>query len=129
MDFANIGKALRSLRGETVMKQREVAELAGVTPSMLSSYETGKHRPSLETTERVLGAMGKDVLDLTRVLHRIRRQEEAEQVGQEIAGKPAAEVPARLRDELEEADLSEEEREVLLGLIPGLVKLIRYLKG
>ncbi|MEM9290137.1 MAG: helix-turn-helix transcriptional regulator [Acidobacteriota bacterium] len=67
-DFKNIGMALRFLRTQRFQKQREVAKSAGITPAMLSAYETGKHRPSLETTERVLEALGCDVVDLTAAL-------------------------------------------------------------
>ena len=68
LNFRHIGKALRWLRSQRSQKQRDLADSAGITPAMLSAYETGKHRPSLDTVDRLLRALGCDVYDLTRAL-------------------------------------------------------------
>lgn len=130
MDFKNIGTALRWLRTERQRKQREVAEVAGITPAMLSAYETGKHRPSLETTERVLGALGCDVVDLTSALHMVgQRKRDSQGLP---GGTQAAHFEQRLRGILRDAfdpgDLKPEEEQILISLVPGLLQLIRYLK-
>jgi transcriptional regulator with XRE-family HTH domain len=62
--FEGLGKGLRWLRARQDKRQYEVAELAGVTKAMLSAYETGKQKPSLETLEKILGALGADLVDL-----------------------------------------------------------------
>ncbi len=134
MDFKNIGAAIRWLRTQRTKKQREVARAAGITPAMLSAYETGKHRPSLDTTERVLAAMGCDVIDLTNALHVVfEAQKSAEakksQGETESSGTRAdQELIAAIPDTLGLSRLDPEEREVLGSLLPGILRLIRYLK-
>lgn len=133
MDFRNIGKALRWLRNQRGKKQREVAAAAGITPAMLSAYETGKHRPSLDTTERVLTALECDVVELTRALLFVERQDRAMK-----EGKAVSEVSQNLRGSdlvsifegsIGPARLEAAERDVLASLLPGVLSLIRYLKG
>jgi transcriptional regulator with XRE-family HTH domain len=62
--FANLGQALRWLRTRQNRKQYEIAESAGITKAMLSSYETGKQSPSIETLEKILDALHVDLADL-----------------------------------------------------------------
>jgi transcriptional regulator with XRE-family HTH domain len=62
--FAALGKAMRWLRAKQDRRQYEVAAAAGVTKAMLSAYETGKQKPSLETLEKILEALGADLADL-----------------------------------------------------------------
>ena len=66
--FENLGKALRWLRDCQGKKQYEVAESAGITKGMLCAYETGKQRPSLETLDKILRALGSDLLALHEAL-------------------------------------------------------------
>lgn len=66
--FEHLGRALRWLRENSRRKQYQVADAAGITTAMLSAYETGKQKPSLETLEKVLGALGCDLEDLHRAL-------------------------------------------------------------
>ena len=42
------------------MKQREVGAKAGVTPAMISNYETEKAMPQIPTVESLLDALGAD---------------------------------------------------------------------
>jgi len=62
--FDGLGKALRWLRAKQDKRQYQLAGEAGITKAMLSAYETGKQRPSLETLEKVLGALGAELADL-----------------------------------------------------------------
>ncbi len=124
IDFRNIGKALRMLRIQRVKKQREIAAAAGITPAMLSAYETGKHRPSLDTAERVLQALKCDVVDLTHALQEIKRQEAQEQE----ANSGAAALSSFVEGNIGSVRLDLEEREILGSLLPGVLNLIRYLK-
>ena len=66
--FEGLGKALRWIRDKQARKQYQVAESAGVTKAMLSAYETGKQRPSIDTLERILGALSVDLADLFQAL-------------------------------------------------------------
>ena len=52
------GGALRWLREKRALKQYQLAEEAGVTKAMLSAYETGRQRPTLETLEKILACPG-----------------------------------------------------------------------
>lgn len=140
MDFKHIGTALRWLRTQRLQKQREVARSAGITPAMLSAYETGKHRPSLDTTERVLQALGCDVVDLTNALQMVVESERRSQPGarevrptQSSSPRPSAELQGRfhelVRQTLESAEVTADEEDVLVSMLPGLLRLVRHLKG
>lgn len=54
-------EAIRTKRG---MKDREVAIKAGLSPSTLSEWKTGKLTPSLESTRRIAAVLGVTVDDL-----------------------------------------------------------------
>jgi transcriptional regulator with XRE-family HTH domain len=62
--FDDLGRALRWLRDQRRKKQYEVAEAAGITKGMLCAYETGKQRPSLDTLDKLLTALGCGLLEL-----------------------------------------------------------------
>lgn len=66
--FQDLGKALRWLRTRQDRKQYEIADEAGITKAMLSAYETGKQNPSIETLEKILGALNLDLLALHKAL-------------------------------------------------------------
>lgn len=59
-----LGQALRWLRDRLGKKQYQVAEAAGITKGMLSAYETGRQRPSLETLDKLLSTLGCTLHDL-----------------------------------------------------------------
>lgn len=100
---------------------------------MLSAYETGKHRPSLDTTERVLKALECDVVELTHALQFIDRQDSAANEGRPMAEPGtdlrASELSSFVEGNIGSARLDSAEKEVLGSLLPGVLTLIRYLKG
>jgi len=53
MDY---GKAIKILRAVAGLEQRELADIAGVDPSLISMIESGKRKPSLSTLEQITGA-------------------------------------------------------------------------
>ena len=137
--FKDIGAALRWLRNQRSKKQREVARAAGITPAMLSAYETGKHRPSLDTTERVLGALNCDVVDLTNALQIVKVSEDtfqgnsAEGNGEGAAtGRSMAPIDERIhtliREHSDGTQLSQQEEAVISNLLSSMVQLMRYLR-
>ena len=67
-EFNKLGDALKVLRTMANMKQREVGVRAGVTPAMISTYETGKAIPLIPTIESLLEAMGFDRFDFLNAL-------------------------------------------------------------
>lgn len=66
--FDGLGKALRWIRDKQGKKQYQVADTAGVTKAMLSAYETGKQKPSIETLEKVMAALKVDLADLFQAI-------------------------------------------------------------
>lgn len=60
-----IGRRLSQLRKDRGMKSKELAERAGLTPQSLSRIEHGKHDLAFSTVQKILGAMGYELRDLT----------------------------------------------------------------
>ena len=53
-----LGARIKALRGERGLQQRQLAEKAGLTPSMVSQIESGRLTPSLPTLGKLAGALG-----------------------------------------------------------------------
>ena len=86
-----LGQALRWLRDRQGKKQYQVAEAAGITKGMLSAYETGRQRPSLETLEKILDTLGCDLNDLHNAIQIINgRPEGIKRRGEGVAEEPEA---------------------------------------
>ena len=75
--FNGLGRALRWLRDRQGKRQYQIAEAAGITKAMLSAYETGKQKPSLDTLEKILTALDCDLNDLHNALQIINDRPEA----------------------------------------------------
>jgi transcriptional regulator with XRE-family HTH domain len=84
--FNGLGRALRWIRQRQGKKQYEVADAAKITKAMLSSYENGKQRPTIDTLERILDALEID-LDYLAHAMRVVSQEDERKGG---AARPAA---------------------------------------
>jgi transcriptional regulator with XRE-family HTH domain len=82
-----LGFALRWLRDRQGRKQFQVANAAGITKGMLSSYETGRQRPSLDTLEKILDSLGCDLNDLHNALQIVNGRPEG------MRRKPDSAVP------------------------------------
>ena len=55
---AALGGRIKALRLERELQQRQLAEKAGLTPSMVSQIESGRLTPSLNTLGKIAGALG-----------------------------------------------------------------------
>ncbi len=53
-----LGERVRGLRLERLLQQRQLAEKAGLTPSMVSQIESGRLTPSLHTLGKLAAALG-----------------------------------------------------------------------
>jgi transcriptional regulator with XRE-family HTH domain len=53
-----LGERIRALRRERELQQRQLAEKAEMTPSMVSQIESGRLTPSLHTLGKIAGALG-----------------------------------------------------------------------
>ena len=66
--LSGFGHALRWMRDRHSRKQYQVAKAAGITKGMLSAYETGRQKPSLDTLGKLLETLGCDLYDLHNAL-------------------------------------------------------------
>lgn len=142
--FDQIGAALRYLRlhgGPEPRKQMEIAARADVTRGMLSSYERGNQVPALKTLDRLLDALGADLVKLQWALRRVEPAgEAARESAPEPPGLPDLPHPTldwRHIDEVAERTagyrmvrlpepLEPEEEHVLGQMIAGFLAYLRY---
>lgn len=59
-----LGERIRALRMERELQQRQLAEKAELTPSMVSQIESGRLTPSLHTLGRIAAALGVPIASL-----------------------------------------------------------------
>jgi transcriptional regulator with XRE-family HTH domain len=83
--FDHLDRALALLRSRAGLKQMQVAKQAGITPSMISEYESGKKRPHVDTLDKILDVLDVDAHLLANALRDARR----EAAGQSLRDSPA----------------------------------------
>ena len=135
--FNGLGRAIRWLRDRNNKRQYQVADTAGITKAMLSAYETGKQKPSLDTLEKILTALECDLNDLHNALQIVNDRPEAIN----RPGGVREDWLAFRRDVPEEGEsgldlyrvlglsrrLPAEEEQALSEMLEGFHKLVRYL--
>jgi transcriptional regulator with XRE-family HTH domain len=125
-----LGPALRWLRDRRGRKQYQVANTAGITKGMLSAYETGRQRPSLDTLDKVLDTLGCNLNDLHNALRIVN-------------GEPGGFIRADRSDRVHSApgegevdiydalgiveQLPEQEEKALSEMLQGFHRLLRFL--
>jgi transcriptional regulator with XRE-family HTH domain len=67
----DLGEALKWLRNQRGWGQKKLAAAAGITKSMVSSYEKGKQSPTLATIDKMMTALEADLCDLHRVFEHV----------------------------------------------------------
>lgn len=135
--LTGLGQALRWLRDRQGKKQYQVADSAGITKGMLSAYETGRQRPSLETLEKILDTLGCDLHDLHNALQvvnghpeRMRRRDEITAGGEELSPGVEAEGRTEVHRLLGgSAPLPVEEERAFAEMLQGFHLFLRYLHG
>lgn len=143
--FDHLDRALRHLREDRRTRQYQIAEEAGITKAMLSAYETGKQKPSLETLDKLLAALGCDLVDLHQALAIFRSEPSREPPGSGArwrASEPTAASAAASRRPVSdrssadvysalgiEQPLEEDEEEALGEVLTSFHKLIRHIHG
>ena len=127
-----LGQALRWLRDRQNKKQYQVADSAGITKGMLSAYETGRQRPSLETLEKILDTLGCDLNDLHNAIQIINgRPEQMKRRGEgEEEGSPAPAFEAG-RSDLQRIlgrrdPIPVEEERAFGEMLDGFHRLLRF---
>lgn len=142
--FNGLGRALRWLRDRQGKRQYQVADAAGITKAMLSAYETGKQKPSLDTLEKILAALECDLNDLHNALQIVnerpeairrpgasrdnwqgyyRDSQESLQEATDVSGLNVYRVLGLNRQ------LPPQEEQALSEMLDGFHKLVRYLHG
>jgi transcriptional regulator with XRE-family HTH domain len=138
--FQGLGRALRWLRDRQAKRQYQVAEAAGITKAMLSAYETGKQKPSLDTLEKILAALDGDLNDLHNALQIVNERPEAiRRAGaakglwpllRRAAGAVGGEGDAAAVDLYQVLGIAEplpaEEEQALSQMLDGFHRLVRY---
>ena len=139
--LTGLGQALRWLRDRQGKKQYQVADAAGITKGMLSAYETGRQRPSLETLEKILDTLGCDLNDLHNAVQiingrpeKIRRREDVAAGVEEASAGAAPAATGESRAEVQRllgrgAPLPLEEEKALGEMLEGFHLFLRYLHG
>ena len=128
--LTGLGHALRWLRDRHGRKQYQVAEAAGITKGMLSAYETGRQKPSLDTMEKLLDTLECDLYDLHNALQivngrpTIPRGREGEAGGRSVLELGLAALDVRQLLGLK-GPLGPEEEEALQRLIEAFHHLVR----
>jgi transcriptional regulator with XRE-family HTH domain len=129
-----LGQAIRWLRERHSKKQYQVADDAGITKGMLSSYETGRQRPSLETLEKVLSTLGCDLHDLHNALQIVngRPQVLRQRMGEMGEAARTAEMPEPGRTDVRKLlglrmPLPPEEDRAIAQILDGFHRLLRYI--
>lgn len=72
-----IGKNIKKLRKESALSQEQLAEQLHVTRQAVSSWETGKNQPDIETLESIAAVLATDIL--TVLYGRSRLEESGEE--------------------------------------------------
>lgn len=68
-----LGRAVRELRLERDLTQRELAQAADTNETWISHIESGRTNPAWGTVARIAGALGVSVSDLARRAERFDR--------------------------------------------------------
>jgi transcriptional regulator with XRE-family HTH domain len=127
-----LGQAIRWLRDRQNKKQYQVADSAGITKGMLSAYETGRQRPSLETLDKILDTLGCYLNDHHNAIQIINgRPEKMKRRGEEAAPEPVAPAEDRGPTDLlrvlgRGGPLPFEEERAFSEMLDGFHRLLRY---
>ena len=136
--FNGLGRAIRWLRDRQGKRQYQIADTAGITKAMLSAYETGKQKPSLDTLEKILVALECDLNDLHNALQIINDRPEAIRrpgtlredwlpFRRETPEEGEASGPDLYRVLGLTRQLPPEEERALSEMLEGFHKMVRYL--
>jgi transcriptional regulator with XRE-family HTH domain len=75
-----VGRAIRQLRRDRRLKQKDLARAADVNRTEMSNLERGHVNPAWGTVKRVAKALGVEVSEVAALAERIEREGESEDV-------------------------------------------------
>jgi transcriptional regulator with XRE-family HTH domain len=125
-----LGQALRWMRERYGKKQYQVADDAGITKGMLSAYETGRQRPSIDTLEKVLSTLGCDLHDLHNALQIVNGRPQVLRQRGAQASEAAAKPPGRpdiYKTLGLKVRLPAEEENAIAQILEGFHRMLRFI--
>lgn len=69
----SIGNNIRNIRKEKGLTLKQIADILGCSPQLISQYESGKRQPKLETKKKIADALNCQVSDIDESLYINRR--------------------------------------------------------
>lgn len=64
MDKRTLGQRVKNLREQKEMTQKELAKTSEITRNYISSIETGRYSPSIETLEKIANSLDVTILNI-----------------------------------------------------------------
>lgn len=75
-----LGQAIRELRGERSLTQRQLADAADVNETWISHIEAGRTNPAWGTVARIAGALGVQISELAGRAERLAGNSSADEL-------------------------------------------------
>lgn len=72
----SIGNNIRNIRKRNGMTLKQIADIIGCSPQLISQYESGKRQPKLETKKKIAAALNCDVSDIDKSIYVISTEYE-----------------------------------------------------
>lgn len=72
----SIGNNIRNIRKKNGMTLKQIADIIGCSPQLISQYESGKRQPKLETKKKIADALNCEVSDIDKSIYVISTEYE-----------------------------------------------------
>lgn len=72
----SIGNNIRTIRKRNGMTLKQIADIIGCSPQLISQYESGKRQPKLETKKKIAAALNCDISDIDNSIYVISTEYE-----------------------------------------------------
>lgn len=72
----SIGNNIRTIRKRNGMTLKQIADIIGCSPQLISQYESGKRQPKLETKKKIAAALNCDISDIDNSIYFISTEYE-----------------------------------------------------
>jgi transcriptional regulator with XRE-family HTH domain len=94
VDKEGLTEVLRGLRERAGLTQKEVADLAGISPSAITRLESGSRRPGHEMLRKLAAVFGTSHKGLVAAAERVAQGEELEAVLDDLPAATVSSVPS-----------------------------------
>lgn len=109
----SIGNNIRNIRKRNGMTLKQIADIIGCSPQLISQYESGKRQPKLETKKKIAAALNCDVSDIDNSIYVISTEYKLTPERLERLKKDA-EVLEIIKKKSSSEDYTEEEQQKIL---------------